>query len=173
MIGSISRTRWEISRSTRHLSCATFLTGTTTAPVFGIGKSNTYPYGFPYPAFAAVGLDAHGGLTGEQISVGAMNPNTSAPKTYNYTINLEHRLANRLLASAGYTGSHSNNLLIGSGVTTTVQYGQDINRFAGDLIQNDNKLTRLNPSFGAITYGDNRCDCDLQRVHCELDRKVG
>jgi hypothetical protein len=38
---------------------------------------------------------------------------------------------------------------------TTVQYGQDINRFAGDLIENKDVLTRLNSSFGAISYGDN------------------
>lgn len=133
----------------------TFLTGTTTAPVFGIGTSNTYPYGFPYPAFPAIGLDSRGGLAGEQINVGAMNPNTGAPNTYNYTINLERRLTSRMVASAGYTGSHSNKLLIGSGNTTTVQYGQDINRLAGDLVVNDNKLNRLNRSFGSITYGDN------------------
>ena len=37
-----------------------------------------------------------------------------------------------------------------------VSYGVDINNFAGDLIQNESKVpTRLNPSFGAITYSDN------------------
>ncbi|MGA8027082.1 MAG: TonB-dependent receptor [Bryobacteraceae bacterium] len=132
-----------------------FLTGTTTAPVFGEGTSNTYPYGFPYPSFPAIGLDAHGGLAGEQIGVGAMDPNTKAPNTYNYTANLERRLGSNLVASVGYSGSRSTNLLVGSGNTSTVQYGQDINRFAGDLIQNNDKLTRLNPSFGAITYGEN------------------
>lgn len=133
----------------------TFLTGTTTAPVFGEGTSNTYPFGFPYPSISAIGLDAHGGLVGEQIGVGAMDPNTSAPNTYNYTVNLEHPLTSNLIATVGYSGSHSNNLLVGSGQTSTTQYGQDINRFAGDLVQNKGVLTRLNHSFGAITYGEN------------------
>ena len=33
--------------------------------------------------------------------------------------------------------------------------GTDVNRFAGDLVINKNVLTRLNPSFGSITYTTN------------------
>ena len=40
--------------------------------------------------------------------------------------------------------------------TGIVSYGVDINNFPGDLIVNESKVpTRLNPSFGAITYSDN------------------
>jgi hypothetical protein len=149
----------------------TFLTGTTTAPVFGEGTSNTYPFGFPYPTFPSVGLDAKGGLQGEQIGVGGINPNIKAPSTYNYAVNLAHPLGRYLVLNVGYAGSHSTDLLVGSGQTTTVQYGQDINRFAGDLVQNDDVLTRLNSSFGSITYGDNGATATYNSLIVSLNGK--
>jgi len=151
----------------------TFLTGTTTAPIFAMGTSNTYPYGFPYPSFPATGLDSHGGLAGEQISVGAMNPNLSAPLTNNYTINLERQLGRNLVATVGYSGSHSTNLLIGQGQVANTNYGQDINRFAGDLIQNKDVLTRLNPSFGVISYGGNGASATYNAMIVSLKGRLG
>jgi hypothetical protein len=150
-----------------------FLTGTTTAPVFVMGTSNTYPYGFTYPVLPPIGLDAHGGLQGEQVAVGAINGNLVAPNTYNYTINLERSLGKELVASVGYSGSHSNNLLIGSGQVSNTNYGQDINRFAGDLIQNKGKLTRLNSSFGSIAYEDNGPTATYNAFIASLKARLG
>lgn len=133
----------------------TFLTGTTTAPVFAEGTSNNYPFGFTYPAFVSTGLSDHGGLIGKLPNVGGFNANLSVPTTYNYTVTLEHGLGRHFVASLGYSGSHSNDLIIGSGQVSATSYGVDINRFAGDLIQNKGVLTRLNPSFGAIVYAQN------------------
>ena len=42
----------------------TFLTGTTNPPIFALGTSNTFPFGFQYPALPPESLDGHGGLTG-------------------------------------------------------------------------------------------------------------
>jgi hypothetical protein len=151
----------------------TFLTGTTTAPVFGVGTSNTYPFGFPYPAFPTIGLDNKGGLVGEQIGVGGMNPNLKAPNTYNYTVTLAHQLGRNFVLNAGYSGSHSTQLLIGSGQVTTVEYGQDINRFAGDLIENNDVLTRLNTSFGSITYGNNGATATYNAFIVGLTGRLG
>jgi hypothetical protein len=133
----------------------TFIRGTTTAPVFGEGTSNTYPYGFPYPPFVSTGLNGQGGLVGEQPSVGGIDANLTSPSTYNYTVTLERELQRHLVASVGYSGSHSINLVTGGGQVSATTYGVDINRFAGDLIENDNVLTRLNHSFGSITYSEN------------------
>jgi hypothetical protein len=133
-----------------------FLTGTTTPPMFAMGTSNTFPYGFPYPSFTATGLSDHGGLIGEQPSVGAVDPNVSAPNTYNYTVTLERALGRSFAASVGYAGSHSTGLLSGSDGDGLQSYGTDINHFAGDLIVNDDVLHRLNPSFGSITYNFNQ-----------------
>jgi len=134
----------------------TFLsTGGTAAPIFALGTSASAPAGFPYPALPSTQLDSHGGLIGSQISVGGTDPNLGSPVTYNYTATLERKLVKDLVASVGYSGSSSNNLIEGGGQETATTYGVDINRFAGDLIQNNGTLTRLNPSFGSITYSQN------------------
>ena len=75
-----------------------------------------------------------------------------SPTTYNYTVTLERELPLHLVARVGYAGSHSYDLVTEGGQVTATFYGTDINRFAGDLIQNDDVLTRLNHSFGSITY---------------------
>ena len=130
-------------------------TGGTAPPIFALGTTASTPAGFPYPALPSTTMDSHGGLTGSQISVGGINPNLSSPVTYNYTATLERKLAKDFVASVGYSGSRSDNLIEGGGQETATSYGTDINRFAGDLIQNNGTLTRLNPSFGAITYAQN------------------
>jgi hypothetical protein len=53
----------------------------------------------------------------------------------------------------GYTGSRAVNVIDGSYVNQFP--GTDVNRFAGDLVMNKDVLTRLNPSFGSITYTTN------------------
>lgn len=132
-----------------------YSTGGTAPPIFALGTSASTPSGFPYPALPSTSLDSHGGLTGSQISVGGINTNLTSPVTYNYTATLERKLARDFVASIGYSGSRSDNLIEGGGQETATSYGTDINRFAGDLIQNNGTLTRLNPSFGAITYAQN------------------
>ncbi len=132
-----------------------FLRGTTTAPVFASGTSNTPPFGFPYPQFVGTQLDANGGLAGRQLSVGGLDPNLTSATTYIYTANVERRLPKNFVASIGYSGSKSVDLITGSGQVSATSYGFDVNRFPGDLITNNNVLTRLNPSFGAITYAQN------------------
>jgi hypothetical protein len=92
---------------------------------------------------------------GTQISVGGRDVNLSAPITYNYTATIERKLVKDIVASVGYSGSRSSNLVEGSGQVNNTAYGTDINRFAGDLIQNNGHVTRLNQSFGSITYSEN------------------
>jgi Carboxypeptidase regulatory-like domain/TonB dependent receptor len=143
----------------------TFLsTGGTALPIFALGTSASTPGGFPYPALPAGQLDSHGGLVGSQINVGGIDPNLGSPVTYNYTATLERKLVRDIVASVGYSGSRSSNLIAGQGGAPSqgsptqenqTSYGTDINRFAGALIQNNGRLTRLNPSFGAITYAQN------------------
>ena len=134
----------------------TFLsTGGTSAPIFALGTNASTPAGFPYPALPSTTLDSHGGLAGSQISVGGIDPNLGSPITYNYTGTIERKLVKDIVVSVGYSGSRSNNLIEGGGQQTATSYGTDINRFAGDLIQNNGTLTRLNPSFGAVTYAQN------------------
>jgi hypothetical protein len=134
----------------------TFYSGTSSPPVFSLGTNNTYPFGFTYPALPPGSLDSRGGLVGAQLAVGGNDVNMSAPNTYTYTASLEHSLGSNFVTSIGYIGQRSTNLVIGSAQTTATSYGMDINRFSGDLLQcNCTVPTRLNPSFGAITYATN------------------
>ena len=130
-------------------------TGGTSAPIFALGTNKSTPAGFPYPQLSATQLDSHGGLVGSQIGVGGIDPNLSAPITYNYTATIERRLVKDIVASVGYSGSRSSNLITGGGQVNATFYGVDINRFAGDLITNNGTLTRLNHSFGTINYAQN------------------
>jgi Carboxypeptidase regulatory-like domain len=131
----------------------TFLTGTTNPPIFALGTSNTYPFGFPYPALPPESLDSHGGLTGAQLAVGGIDANIKSPIIYTYVGSVQHELPGGIVASIGYTGSHAVNVIDGSYVNQFP--GTDVNRFAGDLVTDKNVLTRLNPSFGSVTYTTN------------------
>jgi hypothetical protein len=134
----------------------TFLsTGGTSLPIFALGTNKNTPTGFPHPALPGTQLDSHGGLVGSQLNVGGIDSNLGAPITYNYTASIERKLVKSMVASVGYAGSRSRNLIEGGGQQTATSYGMDINRFAGDLIANGGVTTRLNPSFGAITYAQN------------------
>jgi hypothetical protein len=76
---------------------------------------------------------------------------------------LERKLGSKFSASVGYNGSHSYNIVGNGNSIGNVSYGVDINTFPGDLISQMNNSptahipspTRLNTSFGAITYADN------------------
>ncbi len=141
--------------------------GSTAPPIFGYGTQNKYPYGFQYPAFVGTPLDAKGGVVGSNISVGGVDVNMSSPRTLNWSAAVERQITPTLAASFEYIGSHSGNLVIGGGNTGATSYGVDVNTYAGDLIQHiqctENATTnsctgvqtRLNTSFGSITYATN------------------
>jgi hypothetical protein len=140
--------------------------GSTPAPVFGFGTSNTYPFGFPYPAFVGDPLDAQGGRVGGGFTTIGIDPNLSIPRILNYTFTLEHSLIRSLVASVGYQGSHGGNLITYGDDLAAHTYGNDVNNYAGDLLQHPTFTTsggytgtgiqdRLNTSFAAITYATN------------------
>jgi hypothetical protein len=139
-----------------------FAAGTGVHPIFTLGDgSKTPPYGFTYPALAA-GLDAHGGIPGAAFNIGGINPNLKSPQTYTVALTVERRIGSRYVASAGYSASHSTDLVGNGNQAGIVSYGVDINAFAGDLIQSytpfatlPNPAQRLNKSFGQITYSAN------------------
>lgn len=149
--------------------------GSTAAPIFGYGTQNKYPFGFEYPAFQGTPLDAKGGIVGSQIGVGGVNPELASPHTENWTLTLEHQITNNMVASIGYVGSHSGNLIVGGGNTGATSYGNDVNAYAGDLLQHPNfssagaytgsgTQTRLNTSFGSMNYAFNGAIANYQGV---------
>lgn len=141
----------------------TFFAGTANAPIWGLGTSNTPPFGYTYPALPASPLNSQGGITGLQFGIGAIDPNLRSPVAYTYSGQLAHPLTRQLVATLGYTGTRAHNQLSGGGQVYSVSYGVDINSYPGDLIQNFPKNiaaktlvpTRLNQSFGSIAYTQN------------------
>ncbi len=141
----------------------TFYAGTANAPVWGLGTSNTPPFGYTYPTLPARPLNSQGGITGLQFGIGAIDPNLKSPVTYTYSAQLAHPFTRQIVASVGYSGTRAHNQLSGGGQVYNVSYGVDINSYPGDLIQNfPNNIaaktlvpTRLNHSFGSIAYTQN------------------
>lgn len=134
----------------------TFYSTGTPPPLFVLGTSNVPPFGFTYPAVAGGQLDAHGGIVGLQPAIGAIDPNLLTPVSYNFTGNLERKITHDTVLSIGYSGARGRDLLAGGGQQFSVSYGVDINNYPGDLIQHNSTVpTRLNPSFGSISYTQN------------------
>ncbi len=130
-------------------------------PLFAIGTSDTYPYGFPLPAIPSVGLDQRGGLAGVQSAVGGLDPNLKAPRTLNFLIGVERELPGRTVVGLNYSGSRAANGLVGT----------DFNRIAGDLI--DGRFDRINPSFGAMTYIVNSNSISYHALIASVRRSFG
>jgi hypothetical protein len=141
-----------------------FNDGSTSAPIFGYGTQNTYPLGFPYPAFGGQQLDPKGGIVGAQINIAGVDGTLRSPFTINFNLAVDRQITPGFVASLGYVGSHSGSLVSGGGNTGATSYGNDVNAFAGDLIRHitctssdscTGVRTRLNTSFGAINYAFN------------------
>lgn len=109
-------------------------------PIFSVGNSDTYPFGFTQPPIQAAALDSRGGIVGLQSGIGGVDPDLTTPKTVNYIVGVERELAGRTVVGINYSGSRTWNSIVGT----------DFNRRPDDLL--DGRLDRLNPSFGAITY---------------------
>lgn len=156
-----------------------FTAGTATPPVFALGSTNKPPFGFTYPALVgspicpvlgANGcLNSQGGIVGANFGIGAINPNLKSPGAYIWSATVERKLGNNYSASVGYSGSHGYNMVGGGDQAGIVSYGQDINAFAGDLIQHNSLApTRLNPSFGSIGYTNNDRYSNYESVYVEF-----
>jgi hypothetical protein len=156
----------------------TFYGGSSTPPLFVLGTGGKPPFGFTYPALAGSSicplplgndgcLDSQGGIVGGDFNIGAINPNLKSPKANIWSATLEQKIGTNYSASVGYAGSHSYNVASGGNQAGVVSYGQDINAFAGDLITNPTP-TRLNHSFGQITYTDNNRYGNYESVFFEF-----
>jgi len=133
----------------------TFFAGTATPPIFLLGTSSKPPFGFTFPTFQG-GLNAQGGVVGASFAIGGINPLLKSPKADIWSLSLERKIGKLFAASVGYSGSHSYDIVGNGNSIGNVSYGVDINVLPGDLITHESKVpTRLNPSFGSISYADN------------------
>jgi len=130
-------------------------TATAQAPIFALGTGSKPPFGFTFPTFQG-GLNAQGGVPGTGFAIGGINPLLKSPKANIWSLSVERKLGRVFAASVGYSGSHSYNIVSNGNNTGIVSYGVDINVLPGDLITHQSLVpTRLNPSFGSITYSAN------------------
>ena len=123
-------------------SISIFNAGTTLAN-FSYAPSQSGPTGFAPPPGISYQVDPHGGLVGTRIGVGGPQPDLVSPLVQNWSIGVQHSIGNSVVVEADYFGTSS----------THLYFQTDSNRYAGDLIQHNGSLTRLNSSFGAVTYG--------------------
>ena len=85
-----------------------------------------------------------------------INPLLKSPKADVWSMSVEHKISKVLAATVGYSGSHSYDIVGNGNSIGNVSYGVDINVVQNDLItHNSIAPTRLNPSFGSISYADN------------------
>ncbi len=139
--------------------------GSTAAPIFSYGKQDSYPFGFSYPEVKGQPLNSKGGVVGSQVAIGGYSDDLTAPHTLNWSLAAEREITRGLVAAVTYVGSHSGNLITGSGNTANYGFNADMNAYAGDLLQHpifksgnftgSETQTRLNTSFGGINYGFN------------------
>jgi hypothetical protein len=113
-------------------------------PVYVLGTTDTSPYGFVYPPITP-GLNPAGGPTGYLATVGGADQAIKYAYAENWFLGIQYSPARDWVVEADYVGSGGRHLY------TVI----DRNRFAGDLIQNQNTLQRLNPFFASVNYGDN------------------
>jgi hypothetical protein len=132
-----------------------FFAGSENPPIFGLGTSSKPPFGFTFPTFPG-GLNAQGGVVGANFAIGGINPLLDSPKSSIWSASVVHQLGRVWAATVGYSGSHSWNIVSNGNSIGNVSYGVDINVLPGDLITHESIApTRLNPSFGSITYAAN------------------
>ncbi|MDE3187210.1 MAG: TonB-dependent receptor [Acidobacteriota bacterium] len=132
-----------------------FFAGSSTPPIFGLGDSSKPPFGFTFPTFNG-GLNAQGGVVGANFSIGGINPLLKSPKANIWSLSVQRQLSRIFAATVGYSGSHSYDIVGNGNSIGNVSYGVDINVLPNDLIIHESIApTRLNPSFGSISYADN------------------
>lgn len=132
-----------------------FFAGSANPPIFVLGTTSKPPFGFVFPTFAG-GLDSQGGVVGANFAIGGINPHLRSPKADIWSVSVERKISRVFAATVGYTGSHSYDIVGNGNSIGNVSYGVDINVLPGDLITHQSiSPTRLNPSFGSISYADN------------------
>lgn len=81
----------------------------------------------------------------QRAGMGGYNPNFKMQQVEAWSLSIQQQLQNNVIMEINYSGTEGHHLL---------EFNNDINRFTGDLIQNNNKLTRLNQNFSGTAWGN-------------------
>jgi hypothetical protein len=85
----------------------------------------------------------------QRAGMGGYNPNFKMQQVEAWSFSVQQQLQNNLIMELNYSGTEAHHLL---------EFDNNINRFPGDLIQNNNKLTRLNPNFAGTAWGNSNAN---------------
>jgi hypothetical protein len=108
-------------------------------------------------------------VVGAGFSIGGINPLLKSPKSDIWSLSVERKISKVFAATVGYSGSHSYDVVGNGNSIGNVSYGVDINVLPGDLITHESIApTRLNPSFGSITYADNNRYSNYNAIFFDL-----
>lgn len=81
----------------------------------------------------------------QRAGMGGYDPNFKMQQVIAWSLSVQQQVHNNLILELNYSGTQAHHLLV---------FNNNINRFAGDLIQNNNTLTRLNPYFAGTAWAD-------------------
>lgn len=79
----------------------------------------------------------------QRAGMGGYDPNLKMQQVLAWSLSVQQQLKSNLIVELNYSGTAAHHLL---------EFQNDINRFSGDLIQNNNQLTRLNQNFSGTSY---------------------
>jgi Carboxypeptidase regulatory-like domain len=92
-------------------------------------------------------LNSSGGLLLNGVisraGMGGIDPNFKMQQIEAWSLSVQQQLKSNLIVELNYSGTEAHHLLV---------FNNDVNRFTGDLIQNNNTLTRLNPNFALTAW---------------------
>ena len=92
-------------------------------------------------------LNSSGGLLVNGVvsraGMGGYDSNFKMQQVEAWSLSVQQQLQNNLIVELNYSGTAAHHLLV---------FQNDANRFAGDLIQNNNQLQRLNPNFATASW---------------------
>ena len=92
-------------------------------------------------------LNSSGGLLINGVisraGMGGYDPNFKMQQVEAWSLSVQQQLQNNLIVELNYSGTEAHHLIV---------FQNDANRFAGDLIQNNNILKRLNPNFATTSW---------------------
>lgn len=79
----------------------------------------------------------------QRAGMGGYDPNFKMQQVIAWSFSIQQQLQSNLILELNYSGTEAHHLLV---------FNNDVNRFPGDLIQNNNTLTRLNPNFAGTAW---------------------
>ena len=118
----------------------TTLTQNNLAPTISI--NNPFPTGLQQPSGNSLGL-----LTGVGSAISFFDPNATAPRFQQWSVDLQRQLPGNMSATVGYMGARGSDLYYGTGI--------NLNQLPVQYLSLGSKLTSLvaNPFFGVAGAG--------------------